>query len=610
PNSGGGGGGGDGDAGGSGGGNGGGGGGGNGDGGGPGGGGGGGDGNDPLAAPGQYPASAPDQWQLNPKLNISILPAWDGKGDTVIDYVIAMAYLAVLSPRMAQGIAQLAPSKFTGRAERWWTTLPLDRRAEFSMDWDHLLDAIRRQFLTAQWLFERTREFEEAHFRQKGHSDEEPLDFFQRRVRWHAFLFSDVADGPPAIARIIRTQPVEWFKDVNERVCPDIDTLMNYAEHNKASLLSAWVLAHRVEALMSGPSASTHAAPFRRRRANAADKVVDFIEDSDDDEPETEESKVVMAADRERRRGTPRDGTSGPKKPWPGGKTVNGYSFQRDDSKVSARLPNGECYICTSPKHVYRDCPHYSKWTALRSANLIYVDLDPEVEARDLQEYVAMLVESTPTSTYSSDEPESEIRKEVSAVEALGRSAKAAHVERGGMNRNQRRREANTRFSTIAKGKGKAVKRDDPPSIPRRELRKASRSVELSYTTDEDGRRIFAARKGRQLPDGLGSLGSRALHVKVRVGSLLFQHIKGRMDSGSDITLMSEDFWKSVPGLPKPREGMRMALYHLTGQAKVLGYIKTTLYMVTKEDEVISFELEAYVVRNMKVPLLLGEDFQ
>ncbi|KAJ7232761.1 hypothetical protein B0H12DRAFT_1239517 [Mycena haematopus] len=267
PNSGGGGGGGDGDAGGSGGGNGGGGGGGNGDGGGPGGGGGGGDGNDPLAAPGQYPASAPDQWQLNPKLNISILPAWDGKGDTVIDYVIAMAYLAVLSPRMAQGIAQLAPSKFTGRAERWWTTLPLDRRAEFSMDWDHLLDAIRRQFLTAQWLFERTREFEEAHFRQKGHSDEEPLDFFQRRVRWHAFLFSDVADGPPAIARIIRTQPVEWFKDVNERVCPDIDTLMNYAEHNKASLLSAWVLAHRVEALMSGPSASTHAAPFRRRRA-------------------------------------------------------------------------------------------------------------------------------------------------------------------------------------------------------------------------------------------------------------------------------------------------------------------------------------------------------
>lgn len=38
--------------------------------------------------------------------------------------------------------------------------------------------------------------------------------------------------------------------------------------------------------------------------------------------------------------------------------------------------------------------------------------------------------------------------------------------------------------------------------------------------------------------------------------------------------------------------------------------VKMRLYMVSKEGEVVSFELEAYIVRNMKVPLLLGEDFQ
>jgi hypothetical protein len=42
----------------------------------------------------------------------------------------------------------------------------------------------------------------------------------------------------------------------------------------------------------------------------------------------------------------------------------------------------------------------------------------------------------------------------------------------------------------------------------------------------------------------------------------------------------------------------------------VLGYVRTTLYMVSKEGDVVSFELEAYIVRNMKVPLLIGEDFQ
>lgn len=53
-----------------------------------------------------------------------------------------------------------------------------------------------------------------------------------------------------------------------------------------------------------------------------------------------------------------------------------------------------------------------------------------------------------------------------------------------------------------------------------------------------------------------------------------------------------------------------MKLYHLTMSAKVLGYIRTTLFMPRENGSFISFDLEAYVVRNMRVPLLLGEDFQ
>jgi hypothetical protein len=95
----------------------------------------------------------------------------------------------------------------------------------------------------------------------------------------------------------------------------------------------------------------------------------------------------------------------------------------------------------------------------------------------------------------------------------------------------------------------------------------------------------------------------------VRVGSLANEEVKARLDSGADITLMSEEFWMAL-GLPKPREGIHMSLYHLTGQAKVLGYVKCSIYMVNTEGEVVRFDLEAYVVRNMKVSLLLGEDFQ
>ncbi|KAJ7758473.1 hypothetical protein DFH07DRAFT_958329 [Mycena maculata] len=122
-------------------------------------------------------ATAFQQPQLNPKLNISVVPEWNSLGDAIIPYVVRMSYLALLSDRMSAGIAQMAPSKFTGWAMRWWNGLSIACRLQHSANWPALLEAIRRQFLTTEWLQERTQEFEEMRFRQKGHEHEDPFDF-------------------------------------------------------------------------------------------------------------------------------------------------------------------------------------------------------------------------------------------------------------------------------------------------------------------------------------------------------------------------------------------------------------------------------------------------
>jgi hypothetical protein len=108
----------------------------------------------------------------------------------------------------------------------------------------------------------------------------------------------------------------------------------------------------------------------------------------------------------------------------------------------------------------------------------------------------------------------------------------------------------------------------------------------------------------------MGSLGAKALHMKVHIGDPDASPTMGRLDSGADITLISEDFFNSIPNLPRPREGLRMRLYALTGEAKVLGYTRFSMFAQTADSSLVSFEVEAYVVRNMRVPLLLGEDFQ
>jgi hypothetical protein len=98
--------------------------------------------------------------------------------------------------------------------------------------------------------------------------------------------------------------------------------------------------------------------------------------------------------------------------------------------------------------------------------------------------------------------------------------------------------------------------------------------------------------------------------MKVAVGSLDTTPIKRRLDSGADITLMSEEYFLSLGYLPKPCEGLHMRLYALMGEARVLGFTKFTMYSQAVNGALISSEVEVYVMRNMRVPLLLGEDFQ
>jgi hypothetical protein len=92
------------------------------------------------------------------------------------------------------------------------------------------------------------------------------------------------------------------------------------------------------------------------------------------------------------------------------------------------------------------------------------------------------------------------------------------------MNRNRRCYETFTK-PPKEQDKGKAVKSGDPPVLPRRVHRKAVYVAELDSSVADNGTSIYKARKVRQLPDGLGSFGARALHIKVKVGLLEHAHL-------------------------------------------------------------------------------------
>ncbi|KZT31815.1 hypothetical protein SISSUDRAFT_975827, partial [Sistotremastrum suecicum HHB10207 ss-3] len=83
-----------------------------------------------------------------------------------------------------------------------------------------------------------------------------------------------------------------------------------------------------------------------------------------------------------------------------------------------------------------------------------------------------------------------------------------------------------------------------------------------------------------------------------------------RLDSGADLSLLSEDFYRTLSPLPPLRKGIKVKLWQLTStETRILGYVQTNIFVKDMAGRLLSLEVEAYVVTGMTVPILLGEDF-
>ena len=82
-------------------------------------------------------------------------------------------------------------------------------------------------------------------------------------------------------------------------------------------------------------------------------------------------------------------------------------------------------------------------------------------------------------------------------------------------------------------------------------------------------------------------------------------------DSGAAPTLISERFLSSLKwSQPKPRTGQKLKLLELTGSAKCSEYVRLNLYFRSQFGPVCFKGVEAYVVKDMKANMIIGEDTQ
>jgi hypothetical protein len=178
-----------------------------------------------------------EDWQLNHKLSHSLIPKWNRARDALVDYISRMSRLAILSQRMKEGIAQMAPYKWSRQARAWREVLPPTDQKFISQDWDVLLTAIQSKFMDQAWISKKQREFEEMKFRQSGHRQGLPEMFLQRCIRLHMILYEET-DGASVIKRILQTQPELWGTHLGDK----IQDLLMAASTLEKSLVSLYLL--------------------------------------------------------------------------------------------------------------------------------------------------------------------------------------------------------------------------------------------------------------------------------------------------------------------------------------------------------------------------------
>ena len=109
-------------------------------------------------------------------------------------------------------------------------------------------------------------------------------------------------------------------------------------------------------------------------------------------------------------------------------------------------------------------------------------------------------------------------------------------------------------------------------------------------------------------PPGCSFLGARATETSGSLNDPEAKSIPIIIDSGSDITLISQKALDQMSNPPKIRTGQRINLIQVTGNATITGYVALDIYFETKEGPVL-IKIEAYVVKGMSAPFILGNDF-
>ncbi|GJF00794.1 polyprotein [Phanerochaete sordida] len=567
---------------------------------------------------------------LQPRIDMQLkpddLPAWDGNFGSAIEYMVQVEELAALGGYLPQQLGLALSMRFAAGSEvaNWFTTLPMTDKDEMRTDYAVFLRRIRDDYLGPDWCFEQMQEYAEIKFRQPGEEKETPCAFAHRRViRGRVLSMVPVddrgrIDGAAEVKEALRVFPIPWKTKLDPLNLKSSAELQLYLRRLSESLIYEFEAQERARkgesdrlqlrdllpvldqlqvTIPNDPRRSKSFRSFARPRPSnssreSASKRVVRNAEAESQEPEgssSDEDEGPFAAAFAVIKSSQRQPSGGR------------YAFsRRDDVRSPMRRPPVPCKACGSRRHWDAECPMASAHRTLKDVKEVHaVESDRPPEQASL--YDAMY--ESLSREYSA-----------SAYVAEPRTAVAdSQGTRSGRNDNSRQA-CKVEIEDLEDAQANGGRSLDPLDLDDVLLRHRDDREPVTRPRDTPlapPKASIELQPRRTFAGGRSSHGISVLSMKGRAGSTLDSEIDLRLDSGADVSLVSSSFYRSLKQPPKLKKGERLKLWQLLDRnTQIDGYVTLNLYVRALDGTEIRLQCEAYVVPDMSVPILLGEDFQ
>ena len=337
-----------------------------------------------------------------------------------------------------------------------------------------------------------------------------------------------------------------------------------------------------------------------------------------------------------------------------------GYLFSKNDhvTMKMGKMPPSPCKVCRSANHWDKECPDWNVYSerAKRSANVAEIWSENESEKAYATAYSVLLNEKLTEAIV--DEPllcESLAQQQDFRAASLLAQVTVLGVSKTGSQEFERTptrpmiEEIEDEDLLAQKVKPKSSKHlleevdsdveapqveeraegveprfrspptddktDTPPwtaetvaSSPDGEAQAHLSSLETQGPPTSDTK--VKLKKRRYAPAGASAAGVSIVAVQGWVGSMRNGCVDLKLDSCADVTLISQEYLESLKDKPTCQKGMKLNLWQLTDKDSMIqGYVRIPIFMESSDGIILETEAEAYVVPNMTVPILLGEDY-